>query len=55
MNTQLLVHLHAANVGLEGYNDKAQKELLQRDVVHDPPEPPDVVSQGFASILLQSV
>ena len=43
------------NVGVEGRDDEVRKELLRQDAVHDPPEPPDVVVQGFAGILLQPV
>ena len=55
MNAQLLAHLHAAGVGAEGRDDHVRIDLLRRNAVHDPPEPLDVVAQGFSSILLQSV
>ena len=55
MHTQLLAHLHDADVGVEGHDDGVQKELTRWDAVHDPPKPLDVVEQGFAGMLLQSV
>ena len=55
MNTQLLAHLHAAYVGVEGHDDRVRKELPRWDAVLDPLEPPDVVAQGLVGILLQPV
>ena len=55
MNTQLLAHLHAANVGVDSRDDKVWKELLWWNAVHDPSEPRDVVAQELDDILLQPV
>ena len=55
MDAQFLAHPYAVDIGVESRNCHVWMEPLRRDAVHDLPEPPDIVTQGFACILLQPV
>ena len=55
VHAQLLAHLYATDVGVEDHDDGIWTKLSRWNAVQDPLEPPDVVAQGLARVLLQSV
>ena len=55
MNTQLLAHLHSADIDVEDGDDGNLLEVCRGNAVDDAPEPPDVVAQRLPGFLLQVI